>query len=64
MCRVSVNRKLREAERKCVQNEIYNSSKRRSMWKVVRHCVPCKEIAELNYSRILLDQFLVGSQIK
>ena len=63
MCRVSVNRKQREAERKRVQNEfeMYNSNKRRSMWKVVRHCVPRKEIAGLNYSRILLDQFLVGS---
>ncbi len=51
MCRESVKRKLREAERKCVQNEIYNSNKSRSMWKVIRDCVPRKETTELNYSR-------------
>ncbi len=51
MCRESVKRKLREAERKYVQNEIYNSNKSRSMWKVIRDCVPRKETTELNYSR-------------
>ena len=51
MCQDSVKRKLREAERKLVQSEIYNSNEIRSMWKVIRYCVPRKEITELNYSR-------------
>lgn len=50
MCRESVKRKLREAERKHVQNEIYNANKRRSMWKVIRDCVPRKQILYMNGS--------------
>ena len=34
-----------------MQNEIYNSNKSRSMWKVIRDCVPRKETTKLNYSR-------------
>ena len=34
-----------------MQNEIYNSNKSQSMWKVIRRCVSRKEITELNYSR-------------
>ncbi len=51
MCRESVKRKLRGAERKYVQNEIYISNKSRSMWKVIRDCVPHKETTELNHLR-------------
>ena len=36
MCRESVKRKLREAERKYVQNEICNSNKSKSLWKIIR----------------------------
>ena len=52
ICRESVKRKLREAERIYVQNEICNSNKSRSMWKVIRDCVPRKETTEPNYSRV------------
>ena len=51
-CRQTAKRKLREAEREYVQNEIHkNSDETRSMWKVIRSCNPRKETTELNYSR-------------
>ena len=61
MGRESVKRKLREAERIYVQNEICNSNKSRSMWKVLSDCVPRKETTKPNYSRVeeLVEAFNV-----
>ena len=48
--RMHLQSKLREAEREYVQNEILkNSDETRSMWKIMRSCVPRKETTELNY---------------
>jgi hypothetical protein len=44
--RNEVNKTLREAEKRYVQNEIYKNKEPNAMWKVIRRCVPRKEVSQ------------------
>ena len=50
----SVKAQLRDSEREHAKTEL-NCKKTSSMWKVIRNCIPCKEISQPVYSRDLKD---------
>ena len=51
VARNEVKETLREAEKRYVQNEIYKNKEPNAMWKVIRRCVPRKEISQPVYTR-------------
>ena len=58
--RNEVKKTLREAEKRYVQNEIYKNKEPNAMWKVIRRCVPRKEVSQPVYTRDmkeLADEF-------
>ena len=60
MARNEVKKTLREAEKRYVQNEIYKNKEPNAMWKVIRRCVPRKEVSQPVYTRDmkeLADEF-------
>ena len=60
VARNEVKRTLREAEKRYVHNEIYKNKEPNAMWKVIRRCVPRKEVSQPVYTRDmkeLADEF-------
>ena len=60
VARNEVKKTLREAEKRYVQNEIYKNKEPNAMWKVIRGCVPRKEVSQPVYTRDmkeLADEF-------
>ena len=60
VARKEVKKTLREAEKRYVQNEIYKNKEPNAMWKVIRRCVPRKEVSQPVYTRDmkeLADEF-------
>ena len=53
--RENVKTRLREAEREHVKTELQHCQKNSSMWKVIRSCVPHKEISKPVFSRDLKE---------
>ena len=51
----SVKARLRDSEREHAKTELKNCKKTSSMWKVIRNCIPRKEISQPVYSRGLKD---------
>jgi hypothetical protein len=51
VARNEVKKTLREAEKRYVQNEIYKNKEPNAMWKVIRRCVPRKEVSQPVYTR-------------
>ena len=63
LSREEVKKKLRDAEKAYVQNEIHNNQKPNAMWKVIRNCIPRKEVSQPVYSRDmkeLADEFFTS----
>ena len=54
LSRESVKARLRDSEREHAKTELKNC-KTSSMWKVIRNCIPRKEISQPVYSRDLKD---------
>jgi hypothetical protein len=46
VARNEVKKTLWEAEKRYVQNEIYKNKEPNAMWKVIRRCVPRKEVSQ------------------
>ena len=60
VARNEVKKTLRETEKRYVQNEIYKNKEPNAMWKVIRRCVPRKEVSQPVYTRDmkeLADEF-------
>ena len=60
VARNEVKKTLRGPEKRYVQNEIYKNKEPNAMWKVIRRCVPRKEVSQPVYTRDmkeLADEF-------
>ena len=61
LCKKQVKEKLKEAEKNFVQKKIHNSNNNKnSLWKIIRECVPKKEMSCPTYSRnvsVLANEF-------
>ena len=60
VARKEVKEVLREAEKRYVQNEIFKNKEPNTMWKVIRGCIPRKELSHPVYTRDmkeLADEF-------
>ena len=55
LSRESIKARLRDSEREHAKTELKNCKKTSSMWKVIKNCIPRKEISQPVYSRDLKD---------